>query len=176
MTGPGRQETDPGTWLLDKIDSREQALTCPIEQTQVEIDALAARLRDLEEATERLRVTRKNLLSLADEPPVENAPPTPVLPDHPAYRQIVDIFADLGRLLRAWDLCEALDLPIVAKNTEKIRAKLNARSAYKQSGRLRGRSTRPRTGGMALIEGMSWVTSLRWPLARESARECRLPR
>ncbi|MET8049719.1 hypothetical protein ABZU75_19175 [Streptosporangium sp. NPDC005286] len=100
------------------------ALTCQIEQTWTEIDALAARLHELEEAAEHLRITRKTLLSLADEPEADNAPPAPVLPDHPAYRQILDIFADLGRPLRARDLCQVLDLPIVPKNTEKIRAKL----------------------------------------------------
>jgi Fe2+ or Zn2+ uptake regulation protein len=47
-----------------------------------------------------------------------------VVPDHPAYRQILDVFADHDRPLRARDLCEALELPIVKKNTENIRAKL----------------------------------------------------
>ncbi|MEQ4726148.1 hypothetical protein [Nonomuraea sp. B19D2] len=63
-------------------------------------------------------------LSLADKPGSEPALPPPVVPDHPAYRQILDVFADLGRPLRARDLCEALDLPIVKENTENIRAKL----------------------------------------------------
>jgi hypothetical protein len=47
-----------------------------------------------------------------------------VLPDHPAYQQILTGFADLGRPLRARDLCVALDLPIAAKHTENIRSKL----------------------------------------------------
>ncbi|WP_219825988.1 hypothetical protein [Nonomuraea typhae] len=124
MTRAGGQEPDPGTWLLDKIDAREQAVTCQIEQTRAEIDTLTTRLRDLEQAAEHLRITRKTLLSLADQPGAGNVPPAPVLPSHPAYRQILDLFADYGRPLRARDLCEAMDLPIVAKNTEKIRAKL----------------------------------------------------
>lgn len=95
-----------------------------IEQTRAEIDTLTVRLRELEEAAEHLRITRKTLLALADEPESDNTPPAPVLPGHPAYRQILDIFADLGRPLRARDLCQALDLPIVPKNTEKTRAKL----------------------------------------------------
>ena len=48
----------------------------------------------------------------------------PDLPEHPAYRQILDAFAELRRPLRARDLCTALDLPIAAKNTEGIRSKL----------------------------------------------------
>lgn len=50
--------------------------------------------------------------------------PAPVLPDHPAYQQILTAFADLGRPLRARDLCVALDLPIAARHTENIRSKL----------------------------------------------------
>jgi hypothetical protein len=56
-------------------------------------------------------------------PPSESGP-SPELPDHPACRQVFDAFADLRRPLRARDLCVALDLPIVAKNTENIRSKL----------------------------------------------------
>ncbi|TMR99988.1 hypothetical protein [Nonomuraea basaltis] len=87
---------------------------------------LAARLRELHEATEHLRITRKTLLSLADEPEVEiaHAHSAPELPDHPAYRHILHSFADLGRPLRARDLCQALDLPIVKNNTENIHSKL----------------------------------------------------
>jgi hypothetical protein len=66
------------------------------------------------------------LASDADDgqPAADPAGPAPALPDHPAYQQILDTFADLRRPLRARDLCLALDLPIVAKNTEGIRPKL----------------------------------------------------
>jgi hypothetical protein len=64
------------------------------------------------------------LLSLAEESVPEPAAPSPELPGHPAYQQILTVFADTGRPLRARDLCQALDLPIVSKNTEKIRSKL----------------------------------------------------
>ena len=47
-----------------------------------------------------------------------------MLPDHPACQQILTAFADLRRPLRARDLCVALDLPVVSKNTENIRSKL----------------------------------------------------
>ena len=83
---------------------------------------------DLNAAVSDLQVTRKTLISLAgqdeDQPAAEPAGPSPALPDHPAYLQILTAFADLGRPLRARDLCVALDLPIVAKNTENIRSKL----------------------------------------------------
>lgn len=126
MTRPERPEPDPGTWLLDKIDAHERALTSQLEQTQAEIDVLTARLGELGETIEHLRITRKTLLWLAgqDTDPTEPAPPPPSVPDHPAYQQILTAFADLNRPLRARDLCQALDLPIVGKNTENIRAKL----------------------------------------------------
>jgi hypothetical protein len=115
---------DPGRLLLDKIDAREQALAREAEQARAQLDDLAARLRDLDEAIEHLRITRKTLLSLASEPAAEPPGPPPELPGHPAYQQILAVFAETGRPLRARDLCQAMDLPIVPKNTENIRTKL----------------------------------------------------
>jgi hypothetical protein len=119
---------DPGRHLLDKIDAREQALAREAADVQARIDELTARLREGNEAISDLQVTRKTLISLAGEddarPAAEPAEPAPVLPDHPAYQQILTAFADLQRPLRARDLCLALDLPIVPKNTEGIRSKL----------------------------------------------------
>jgi hypothetical protein len=116
---------DPGRWLLDKIEAREQALAREAEQARAMIEDLAARLRELDEALDHLRITRKTLLSLASEPAGgPAAPSSPVLPGHPAYQQILAVFADAGRPMRARDLCQALDLPIAPKNTENIRSKL----------------------------------------------------
>jgi hypothetical protein len=118
---------DPGRHLLDRVDAREQALARQAEQAQAAIDEAAARLRELQQEISDLQVTRKTLLSLAgqdDEPAPEPAAPAPPLPEHPAYQQILDAFAELRRPLRARDLCTALDLPIAARNTEGIRSKL----------------------------------------------------
>jgi hypothetical protein len=119
---------DPGRGLLDKIDAREQALACEAGEVQATIDELTARLRELNEAISDLQVTRKTLIALTgqdeDQPAAEPAGPPPALPDHPAYQQILAAFADLRRPLRARDPCVALDLPVVAKNTENIRSKL----------------------------------------------------
>ncbi|MCY0924406.1 hypothetical protein OS965_41065 [Streptomyces sp. H27-G5] len=46
------------------------------------------------------------------------------MPEHPAYQQILTVLADTGGPMRARDICEALDLPILPKNTEGIRSKL----------------------------------------------------
>jgi hypothetical protein len=119
---------DPGRFLLDKIDAREQALTREAGEVQARIGELTARLRELDEAVSDLQVTRKTLISLAGQddgqPAAEPAGPSPALPGHPACQQILTAFADLRRPLRARDLCVALDLPIVSKNTENIRSKL----------------------------------------------------
>jgi len=119
---------EPGRHLLDRIDAREQALAREADGVQARIDELTARLREVNEAISDLQVTRKTLISLAGEddaqPAAEPAGPPPALPDHPAYQQILTAFADLQRPLRARDLCLALDLPIVPKNTESIRSKL----------------------------------------------------
>ncbi len=118
---------DPGRHLLDRIDARERALAREAEQAQAAIDELTARLHELNEAIGDLQVTRKTLISLAgndDSQPAEETGPAPVLPEHPAYQQILTAFADLRRPLRARDLCAALDLPIAPKNTENIRSKL----------------------------------------------------
>ena len=119
---------DPGRHLLDRIDAREQALAGEAAGVQARIDELTARLRELNEAIGDLQVTRKTLLSLASQddgqPAPEPSEPPPVLPDHPAYQQILTAFTDLRRPLRARDLCLALDLPIAPKNTEGIRSKL----------------------------------------------------
>jgi hypothetical protein len=119
---------DPGRHLLDRIDAREQALAREAGDVQARIDELTAQLGELSQAISDLQVTRKTLLALAGEddaqPAAEPAEPLPVLPDHPAYQQILTAFADLQRPLRARDLCLALDLPILPKNTESIRSKL----------------------------------------------------
>ncbi|MFF4620481.1 hypothetical protein [Nonomuraea jabiensis] len=116
---------DPGAWLLGRIDAREKTLTSHIEQIQAQIEELTARLRDLEVDLDHLRITRKTLLVLAGEPdPASPPPPAPAVLDHPAYRQILTLMADIGQPSRARDLCLALDLPLARKNIENTRAKL----------------------------------------------------
>ncbi|WP_182875226.1 hypothetical protein [Microbispora sp. H10670] len=100
--------------LLDKIDAREAALAGEAEQTRAHIAELTARLRELDEAIGHLRITRKTLLSLADVDDAEPAAPP----------------------------CQALDLPIVSKNTENIRSKLK-RLVSRGILRSRARKGRP---------------------------------
>lgn len=111
------------TPFLDRIDARERELATTTEQLRAQIDELTARLRELDQEMENLAVTRKTLLALSPTTP-EPADPPPALPDHPAYQQILTVFADAAGPMRARDLCEHLDLAIMPKNIESTRHKL----------------------------------------------------
>ncbi|MFB7215473.1 hypothetical protein [Streptomyces sp. NPDC056255] len=107
--------------LLERIDARERELGTAAEQLRTQIDELTARL--LDEEIENLAVTRKTLLALPPSAPGPTEEP-PALPAHPAYRQILDTFAETHGAKRARDLCQALDLPLTPKSIESTRHKL----------------------------------------------------
>jgi hypothetical protein len=111
------------TPLLERIDAREREIGTAAEELRAQIDALAARLRELDEEMGNLAVTRKTLLALPPTAPEPTDPP-PVLPAHPAYQQILDAFAEAVGPMRARDLCERLDLAVTPKNIESTRHKL----------------------------------------------------
>ncbi|GAA3263529.1 hypothetical protein GCM10020216_106400 [Nonomuraea helvata] len=103
---------DPGAWLLDRIDAtrswtREKALTGHIEQLQAQIEELTARLRDLDQDLDHLRITRKPLVIAGEPGPASPPPPAPAAPDHPAYQQILTLMAHTGQPSLARDLCLA---------------------------------------------------------------------
>ncbi|MFF8917294.1 hypothetical protein ACF08M_29285 [Streptomyces sp. NPDC015032] len=81
------------TPLLERIEVREREIGTTAEELRAQIDALAARLRELDEEMGNLAVTRKTFLALPPTAPEPTDPP-PVLPAHPAYQQILDAFAD----------------------------------------------------------------------------------
>ncbi|WP_344866690.1 hypothetical protein, partial [Planomonospora alba] len=110
--------------LPGRIDAREAG---EAERTRTRIEELTARARELDEAIDHLRITRTTLRALAgedDAEPAARSPALPLIPGHPAYQQISAVFADTGRPLRARDLCEALDPPIVSEHAENIRSTL----------------------------------------------------
>ncbi|MFE9558862.1 hypothetical protein ACFYOD_36075 [Streptomyces sp. NPDC006703] len=109
--------------ILAYLEAREDELAAQSGQLRASIEDLTTRLGELDAETENLRITRKTLLAIPRPEPVEQTP-RPDIPDHPAYQQILAALADAGRPMRARDLCEALDLPILPKNTEGIRSKL----------------------------------------------------
>ncbi|MFE0078796.1 hypothetical protein ACFWYW_59005 [Nonomuraea sp. NPDC059023] len=125
MTRPEARPPDPGTWLLDRLDAREQALTCQIEQTQAELDTLTTWLGELGQEAEHLRISRKTLLSLAQADPAPITPDAPLIGfDHPDYQQILTVFGQAEGPLRARDLALAMDLPLTPNGIQNVRAKL----------------------------------------------------
>ncbi|MFF3463476.1 hypothetical protein [Streptomyces sp. NPDC002619] len=50
--------------LLERLDAREQAMTDQAERVRAQIEELTARLGELDEHLEHLRITRKTILAL----------------------------------------------------------------------------------------------------------------
>jgi hypothetical protein len=100
--------------LLDGIELRERHLA-------ERVGELAARLREAER--EALQITAKTIRAMAPGLDLER-PQDPVLPDGAAYQQIMGVFDHEHRPLRARDVCQALDLPVLPKHVEGARAKL----------------------------------------------------
>jgi hypothetical protein len=109
--------------LLARLAERESEITGEAQRLQARIDELTARRGEIEQELEHLRITRKTATALAAEIPEPSAP-RPDLPEHPQYPQILAVFADTDRPLRARDLCEALDLGFQPNNIEGMRSKL----------------------------------------------------
>ncbi|QNE73529.1 hypothetical protein F0344_01905 [Streptomyces finlayi] len=109
--------------ILEHIKVRERELVGQAEQFRARIEELTRQLGEIDAESENLRITRKTLLALSLPSPTAD-PERPDIPDHPAYQQILTALADAARPMRARDLCQALDLPILPKNTEGIRSKL----------------------------------------------------
>ncbi|MCY0923903.1 hypothetical protein OS965_38220 [Streptomyces sp. H27-G5] len=107
--------------VLAYVEARESEVSEQAGRLRNQIAELTTHLRELDTESENLQITRKTLLNLPA--PVDD-PPHAEVPEHPAYQQILTVLADTGGPMRARDICEALDLPILPKNTEGIRSKL----------------------------------------------------
>jgi hypothetical protein len=108
--------------VLVRLEEREREITAQADATREQIAQLTARLDDLGRAAEEVRITRKTLLELPD--PQPPAPLAPELPDHPAYQQIMAVFATTDASLRARQVCEAMDMEIAPNNINNTRLKL----------------------------------------------------
>jgi hypothetical protein len=119
----GFSPEDFGADAADAGANREHELHEQTGHLRSRIEELTARLGELDAEKQNLRITRKTLLAIPAPAPAEETP-RPDVPDHPAYQQILTALIDASRPMRARDLCEALYLPILPKNTEGIRCKL----------------------------------------------------
>lgn len=109
--------------ILEHVETRERELADQAGQLRDRIEELTRQLGEIDAEGENLRIARKTLLTLPLPSPATE-PELPDVPDLPAYQQILPSLADAGRAMRARDLCQALDLAILPKNTEGIRSKL----------------------------------------------------
>lgn len=88
--------------ILEHIETRERELVGRGRQLRDRIEELTRQLGEINAESENLRITRKTLLTLPLPSPAAE-------PDRPGIPH---------------DLCQALDLPILPKNTEGIRSQL----------------------------------------------------
>jgi hypothetical protein len=109
--------------LLVRLEAREKQIAAEAETAHEQIVQLTALLDGLTQAADHIAITRKTLLDLPDEVPAAVAPP-PVVPEGPAYQQILAVFADADAPLRARNVCEAMDLNPAPNNINNIRTKL----------------------------------------------------
>lgn len=109
--------------LLAALTERDREITGEAERVRAQIGELTARLSEMEQELENLRITGKTATALAAD--LAEPPPTrPDLPEHPLYPQILSVFTAADQSLRARDLCEALDLDFEPKSIENMRSKL----------------------------------------------------
>ncbi|MFE2579347.1 hypothetical protein [Streptomyces sp. NPDC059378] len=91
--------------VLAHLEEQEREIAAQAEATRGRIAELAAQLEEFDRLAEEVRITRKTLLALPD--PSPPTPPAAKLPDHPAYQQIMAVFAAADAPLRARAVCEA---------------------------------------------------------------------
>ncbi len=108
--------------VLARLEEREREIAAQVEAARAKIAELTALLNGYDKAAEEVRITRKTLLEMPEPPPP--APPAATLPDHPAYQQIMTVFAAANAPMRARAVCEAMDLEIAPNNINNIRLKL----------------------------------------------------
>lgn len=108
--------------VLARLEAQEREVAAHAEAAREKITELTALLDKFDNAAEEIRITRKTLLELPDPPPP--APPAVKLPDHPAYQQILAVFAAADAPLRAQAVCEAMDLTVAPNNINNVRLKL----------------------------------------------------
>lgn len=108
--------------VLVRLQEREREIAPQAERAREKIAKLTALLDGFDTAAEEIRITRKTLLEPPDPPPP--APPATKLPDHPAYQQIMAVFAAADAPLRARAVCEAMDVEIAPSNINNVRLKL----------------------------------------------------
>lgn len=107
---------------LARLEQREREIAAQAGEAWEKVTELTALIDRFEREAEEVRITRKTLQALPD--PASPAPPPAKLPDHPAYQQIMAVFAAADTPLRARAVCEAMDLKLAPNNINNVRLKL----------------------------------------------------
>jgi len=110
----------PSIW--DLIAEHETAANAAAEQLREQIAKLSAELALAEVELADLAVTRATLTKLTGT--AETSAPADVTIASAAYQQILAVFGTTTGGMRAKDVCLALGVGVVAKDTEGLRAKL----------------------------------------------------
>ncbi|MET7949393.1 hypothetical protein [Micromonospora sp. NPDC005324] len=108
--------------LLNLLTDRETAAGITVERLREQITTLTDQLTAAETELAELAITRKTLLSLAEQ--TSPMPAADVTLASPAYQQILAVFHTATAPMRAKDICRALGTGATAKDTEGLRAKL----------------------------------------------------
>jgi uncharacterized coiled-coil protein SlyX len=112
--------------VLARLDAHETLLARQAAALEQQLAELTAHLHEITRKREDLRITRKTLTELDTDVPVPPQTPTPheLLPDNPAYGEILDALRAAASPLRARAVCEALDLGTSATTVNGMRHKL----------------------------------------------------
>jgi hypothetical protein len=110
--------------ILVHLDTREAEITTQATTAREAIEQLTARLTDLDQQLEHVRITRKTLTELPEPAPPGTPHRTQDPPEHPVYEQILTALAAAGRPMRAREVCDAIDMPTTATNINNVRSKL----------------------------------------------------
>jgi hypothetical protein len=156
--------------VLARLEEREREIAAQAEGARERIAELTALLVGFDTAAEEIRITRKTLLDLPD--PQLPVPLASKLPDHPAYQQIMAVFAAADAPLRARAVCEAMDLEIAPGDINNVRLKLK-RLAERggDPGRERAGAVRPATA----VAPPAGRTSLFSPAERPNRASPQMP-
>jgi uncharacterized coiled-coil protein SlyX len=106
--------------LLAHLEEREHAARAEVDRLQEAIAELTEQLDHAQQHLDRLVLTRRTLLEIAE--PDDTSRGIDTLP--PAYRDILAVFTGTDAALRAKDLCETLETGTEPRHVEAMRAKL----------------------------------------------------
>ncbi|MEO3830400.1 hypothetical protein [Actinomadura sp. B10D3] len=125
MTDPDDRRPRVPNELLAHLETCEHTAQAQLQRLQAMIAELSEQLEHAQQRLERLRLTRRTLLEVADPEPDRPQPGTTPIDTLPtAYQDILAAFTSSDTALRCKDLCHTLDTGTEPRHIEAMRAKL----------------------------------------------------